>query len=612
MPVDSRAFVGLGKEPLQSCAINVQRVFVNCLLLISCVFAAVNVSGQIQASTSASAPGSYVCVRHGPHSRVWQYAVLHTNQSGYITTNLHSYTELATGICYLSGGQYVDSVEEIDPVANGAQATQGRYQVQWAANANTPGGAVTLTTADNKQLLSTVFGLAWCDTASGATVMLGQLQDCTATIGPASNVLVYGNAFSNITADLQYTYRKAGLSQDIVLRQQPLSPTAYGLNPATTRLQVITEFFNPPAPVVTTVTNGSIPDDRILNFGDMQMGPGRAFLFQTNATPGPSGYPVAKRWTNIDNRTFLIEEIPYPMISNSLSSLHSSVIKPDKGRVRRTVFLDHPGPKKASAMMSKQPVKTAKTAMLETAFVLDYDLDSSTNNLTLQGDTTYIVSGGEYVEGNLTIEGGTVVKYTNGGAIYLTNLACETASYRPGVFTDVNDNSVGEEISGSSGSPTQNDETYLYFEGLYTNSLNLHNLRLSYASFAVRPDGIVPIGATYEIEDCQFVDCNAAFFNEGEGDEYFIPCSIIIYNVLFTGCEFGFESLGSSPPGFLVSFVNITADQMGALAYCATQTNNFSGAVNSIFTGVTDLSNVSLTNCYTNSAIYPRINNSTC
>ncbi len=47
---------------------------------------------------------------------------------GDVTTNYSSYTELATGISYLLNGEYVDSVEEVDPVAGGAQATRGRYQ----------------------------------------------------------------------------------------------------------------------------------------------------------------------------------------------------------------------------------------------------------------------------------------------------------------------------------------------------------------------------------------------------------------------------------------------------------------------------------------------------
>ncbi len=122
-------------------------------------------------------------------------------------------------------------------------------------------------------------------------------------------MLVYSNAFNGLTADLEFTYRRSGMSQDIVIRQQPLPPSAYGLNPASTRLQVLTEFYNAPAPVKTTVTNNGLADDRNLNFGDMQMGVGGAFFFQSNGATNAAG-SVAKHWTNLDGNTYLIEDIP--------------------------------------------------------------------------------------------------------------------------------------------------------------------------------------------------------------------------------------------------------------------------------------------------------------
>jgi hypothetical protein len=113
----------------------VVRPFVICLLGASCLWGS---SSTAQNQSGMSTPSDYACVQRGPHSKVWQRAVLQTNQSGTIKTNLHSYTELATGLCYLQNGQYIDSVEQIDAVADGAEATQGRHRVHWAANANRP------------------------------------------------------------------------------------------------------------------------------------------------------------------------------------------------------------------------------------------------------------------------------------------------------------------------------------------------------------------------------------------------------------------------------------------------------------------------------------------
>jgi hypothetical protein len=424
----------------------------------------------------------------------------------------------------LQNGQYVDSVEEIDPTPTGAQATQGRYQVQWTGNANTAGGAVTLTTADNKTLISSVYGLAYSDTASGSNVMLAQLQDCTATIVGA-NVLVYSNAFNNLSADLRYTYRKAGLSQDVILRQQPPSPAVYGLNPATTRLQVLTEFFNPPAPDKATVINSNISDDRILNFGDMQMGVGNAFLFQSNSTTRP-GASVGKHWTNLDNRTFLIEDVPYKAVSNLLSSLHASVIKPDKSKVRRTVSLDPPKPRKISSSKPTLPVKQAKATQSENAFVADYELLSgATNYFTFRCDTTYLITGLYNISATAVLEGGTTIKYTNNSIaeIETSNVVCETGPYRPAVFTSMNDDSVGAAISGSTGNPSSD-----YYGNVALSSIGtttLQNVRFSHLATAISPAPYITSNYMSELgewfynatailtmSDFQILNCQTAFY----------------------------------------------------------------------------------------------------
>ncbi len=297
--------------------------------------------GQSPGPTAPAASTDYSIVQRGPDSRVWQRSLLCTNDAGSVTTNCQSYTEIGTGICYLStsNGQYVDSVEQVEPVAGGAQAIQGRHQVQWALNANTPGGAVIVTTADAKQLSSTVFGLVYFDTASGSNAAIGQLKDCNGAIVPPNQVL-YADAFSNLTADIWYTYTKAGLSADVVLRQAPPPPDAFGLADESSVLEIWTEFFNSPEPEATTVTNGNMTDSQILDFGDMKMGMGQAFFLNGQDGPVPAGI-VSKQWIHVNNRTFLIELIGYSTLSNLLQGLqlHASNLKPGRGSVGRIALL---------------------------------------------------------------------------------------------------------------------------------------------------------------------------------------------------------------------------------------------------------------------------------
>jgi hypothetical protein len=153
------------------------------------VLALVALSGvcraQVQTSTNApvlTTPDGYSVIERGLDYRVWHGATYQTNDSGDVITNNQQYTELATGMSYMENGQLLDSVEEIDPVAGGFQAVQGRHKVQWTANANTPNGAVTLTLPDNSQLVSAVYGLSYLDKSSGSNVLIAPLQDSAGTL----------------------------------------------------------------------------------------------------------------------------------------------------------------------------------------------------------------------------------------------------------------------------------------------------------------------------------------------------------------------------------------------------------------------------------------------
>jgi hypothetical protein len=461
---------------------------------------------QGQNTGTPATAGEDVIMQRGPDSRVWGVVSLITNQDATVevVTN-QSYIELATGICYLSNGVYVDSVEEVDPVPGGAQAVHGRHHVQWALNANTPGGAVTVLTPDGKQLSSTVYGLAYYDIASGSNAPISWLKNCNGAI-VAPNGVLYSDVFSNITADLSYTYTLAGLSQDLEIRQAPPPPHAYGLSDATSVLQLYTQFFNAQQPEMSAVTNGVVVDNQVISFGTMQMGLGQAFFFENQTAPTPAGI-VAKQWLQTGGgqtaggQTFLIEAIPYAAISNQLQQLpQASNIKPGSGSVRRTAFLQSKPSTPGSGSKEKKTMKMAKADTGGKRLRIDYVLLSGTNTLDLQGDTTYFVTNTVNVSGTLTIEGGTVVKYINNGLaeIIATNIVCLSSNYAPGVFTSMNDNSVGATITNSTGTPAQSTNFYLYFGGLGTNSLVFRNLRFSYGGECI--SGIINVSGTNSID----------------------------------------------------------------------------------------------------------------
>jgi hypothetical protein len=475
------------------------------------IFCAGLCQGQTTAVTANQVDSpNYLCVQRGPHSRLWQKTTLTTNQSGDVRTNINSYTELCTGLCYLQNGQYTDSVEQINIVGAGAQAVQGPCKVQWAADASTAGGAVQLTSPGGRQFSTRVYGLALMDVSTGSNVLIATITNSTGVL-MGNNQIVYPAAFSGLQADIQDTYLLSGFEQNVILREQLPSAAEYGLNPATTWLEVLTQFFNPPAPLITTVETNGVSDDVQLDFGGVGIGRGAAFL--TPETGSPARMNVTKGWQQMDDgNVFLIEAVPYLALTNLLQALpaHASAGKPG-AKVRRTASLKSLLRDGDALPRRSGAIRVAQAGPRRPGVVIDYSLlTGSLTNYVFQADTTYYISGTLDLYGSPILEGGTVVKYTNtAGAClklldYHSNFVFNTFFYRPAVFSSANDNTVGDLVSGSTGIPPTNGlATYLFAMNTTNSNVLIEHARFSYAGTAFWSQS----DFSHIFRHCQFVQC---------------------------------------------------------------------------------------------------------
>jgi hypothetical protein len=209
----------------------------------------------------------------------------------------------------------------------------GPHRVTFAYDASTQ-GAVDLTTPSGQRLQSTVFGLIYLDPASGRSVLIAHLKPSVAALLPP-NQLVYPDAFAGegVSADLLYTYTGSStggsLEQDVIVRRQLPGPEQYSM-PSTSRLGVMTEFFEPPAPrQISGVIDLSAQNqqlgiqgeatmpDATLVFSGMRIIAGKAFLLGQNEPNAP----VAKSWQVLEGRTFLTESTPYALLKPQLAAL---------------------------------------------------------------------------------------------------------------------------------------------------------------------------------------------------------------------------------------------------------------------------------------------------
>ena len=499
-----------------------------------CIVAFLAIANLCQAQTTANvqtqqttvpSPTPYTIVSRNADSRVWEQTTYEVSPSGQTISHLHQYTELGTGLCYQQNGQWVDSQELINILPDGsASATNGQHQAYFPSDIYN--GTITVGTPDGLQLQSQPVGLFYDDGSN--TVMIAALTNSVGEL-ISSNQIIYPNAFAGVNADLLYTYRKSGLEQDIVFRNQSPPPEQFGLNSADTQLQLLTEFFNPPAPVeaIGPVSPQDGLQDTTLTFGEMKMMPGRAFLAGTTSFQnGLYKIPVYKSWATISGRTFLIEDVPYQRISSELTTLplpsSSSAVSSANSTLRKVTssrFLP-PGRLVEATTNSIHLVKTDFKP--HSGLVLDYIINDNVaiTNYTFQGDTTYYVSGTFIIYGTMVLEGGTVIKLNGDGEVWDGGpIDCQTGPYRPAIFTSFNDNSVGQSISGSSGSPNFQDVN-IFLALINTNNLTLQNVRFCYGFQGIQ-EGADPNWLS--LSDSQFMNVDVPIW----------MCNINLYNVLF-------------------------------------------------------------------------------
>jgi len=492
--------------------------------------ASVPVSTGQSTGTATIQPANYQVVASGPNQNVWQSETYATNADGEVVTNLHQYTELATGLNYQdANGNWMPAQEVIESFAQGAIARQGQHQIIFANNLNTA-GSIDLQTPDGKRLLSNILGLGYYDTSSGQSVLIGQIQDSQGELISANQVL-YTNAFNGVKADVRYTYRRGSFEQDVILREQPPAPATLGMNPATTELEVLTEFLNPPgATVMPRPGQAGEDEDDDVDWGTMRIIRGKAFDLDAGSNDAYPLTAVTKQYGVVQGRNILIEKVRLPDIQATLSTL--PLQSSGRSSLPSDLAKNFTLPRTPLAATQTRPIKMATSTPAGKGYVLDYiTINTTSSNQTFRADTTYFVNGSDYLTGTAVFEGGTVIKFSDNSALNPQlningNWVCQTSPYHPAIFTTMDDNSVGDIISGSTGSPGIVSGTH-YFTVVTSTNTSISNFRFSYPKYGLSPQSSGP----FDVWDCQFVQCQYAI-------SVGVNTDIRLHNVLFTAAGY--------------------------------------------------------------------------
>src|ERR1017187_9425300 len=257
------------------------------LLFFLCCTIGITAEGQLapQSILNVSQPSATSTVIDvGPHSRTW------SNGHGG-----NPIIELATGMNFWNGKNWVPSNPSFQVSADGTAfvANQVQHKVNLSANLNTI-GAVTVIMPAGITLQSTPVAIGLYNAASGDSLIIGAITNCSGVL-VSSNQVIYQDVFAGVSADIVYSLEQGSFRQDVVLTAN-INPADYGFpTNNTTRIQILTEFYNnPPQPdeIVhpiyveknQTIRNSMVtPDlvDQTLGFGEFVLASGKAYTVGT-------------------------------------------------------------------------------------------------------------------------------------------------------------------------------------------------------------------------------------------------------------------------------------------------------------------------------------------
>jgi hypothetical protein len=251
----------------------------------------------------------------------------------------HAFVEVGAGLNRKdASGRWVPADASFEITDRGAEARWAAHRVLLAPDIASP-GAVQVE-KDGVTLHCHPLCVGYYDPVDGRSVALAEITNAVGWI-VASNVVVYSNCFDGLRASIRYHNSRAGLESDLLLHEQPLPPTAFGLS-LRCRLELFTELVgDTPTPrlqqrvlqqEVDAVLRRQMvePDfaDSTLDFGALSMGPGRAFLTGTNSQRRAAGAPlqVGKRYEVIGGRRVLIEAVEWSRMQRLLTNLPAASV----------------------------------------------------------------------------------------------------------------------------------------------------------------------------------------------------------------------------------------------------------------------------------------------
>ncbi len=259
--------------------------------------------------------------------------------TGAVTQRTVHYTELGSSLNYAApDGTLQRSADAIQIMTStgGAAALQGETKVYFPPTLADP---LVITTPMRQTIKLAPLAIYYYDTASKKSVLLGAVRSQAQGELEPPNVVRYDSAITDsIRCSVRCVYTRSAFSSDLVFESQPEKPPeAFGLNPATTRIQLVQVVTGPtPSQTVHVLKPDTGLSDATLDYGGLLSPVGRGFALPDEDQPPSPGDPasvpvgtggngqvlVGKQLVQLpDGRAGLIEEADWLDLKPKLDAL---------------------------------------------------------------------------------------------------------------------------------------------------------------------------------------------------------------------------------------------------------------------------------------------------
>ncbi len=343
------------------------------------------------------------------------------------------------------------------------------------------------------------------------------------------NQVLYRSAFDGVEADVLYIWKHNSFSQNVILKENP-PPLPPGLEPATTRLEIVTELVQAPDVQITSQVlrkegNIDVVDHGLISFGEMLAVPGSAFpvdggsslnLTGPYTAPG-NAIPVFKRWHTLeDGRKFVIESVRWQQIEPALRDLRARAANP--ARRELNVAQGRAWPKPAAVEPKHAPMELASIAYQPKGYLVDLEVlpSGSTSSKTFYSGVTYYMPSSYWVTASSVFQGGTVIKLGPGTTLTLSG-SFSSPTTGVATLTSRDDDTVGERVVNA-GSPPYTSDGLVSTSDWAGAGLSLYNsasattvqrFRIRYATTGV--NDYSPY-YTHTVKYCRLESCTTGVF----------------------------------------------------------------------------------------------------